>query len=735
MKRHQFRVLSARPVFWTAVLRVSLVWTALAWGAVAGAGMLAGGCAVSAPEGLPPIYKDPNRALFASGAQASAGAVKEAEVSTQWWLEGAPDPLDEARRLARDKDRDVKSPSELLGEGVPIAEADVVRLALAGNVDIRLSDKMRRAAVAEIVARRGQVYDPLLIGRLSESGSDSLPDPSFEEAALDDSLSSGGTGGTGIPSSSERLTQPTIRTENRLGRVGVQQRIFTGGTIELFYQESNTEIDGPGEDSDSEERRAEAGVTLTQPLLRGAGRLVTEQPILTARINREISEEAFRNTLIAQLGDSLRAYYDLIFALENAAVQRISLQQALDLLDINISRERVGDLAIVDVEQARANAAARKEQYLVAIQGIYDTQDRLRRLLNVSQSADIGWDLALLPTDVPAYGSIQASEAEALQAAWANRPDWRQALLSIDLADLNERVGRNALLPLLNLSATTANLGRARGGGEARDQVGQEDYDSYEVALDFSYPLLNRQARYEHLQRKLEKDQAVLRLENLALGILTEIRGRLRSLRTNRLRIDVTNEAVRAERVKYEAELKRYEVGLSTSFQLLEFLEDLSTAKVNNLRAIIDYQKSLVDLEQSRGTLLQRCGITVEAGAIGVGSPDFVQVPPVDAAPIEGLGPLDPLEPGEVYEIPPFAPSETTPLEPFGEILPEGGLDAYGEAFAGPPGAPGGSPDTAGIGATDLGTGAATIGPSSEEDTIGPTGGGSTVAGDGSTGG
>ena len=77
-------------------------------------------------------------------------------------------------------------------------------------------------------------------------------------------------------------------------------------------------------------------------------------------------------------------------------------------------------------------------------------------------------------------------------------------------------------------------------------------------------------------------------------------------------RVRETQTAVEYEEAKLDAEQKRFDVGMATSHDVLEFQRDLADSRANHLRAIIDYNKALIDLELAKGSLLQFHQIQIE---------------------------------------------------------------------------------------------------------------------------
>jgi len=574
------------------------------------------GCATTG--GAPTIYRDGSRNLVApivEGTVPSEVVTASGSAVTQWWLrDEIDDPTGDIGSLTRLDDKRTSPLLALVAGGVGLAEEDVVRLTLAHNLTVQVSDAERQAAIANVSARTGSVYDLLLTITANQTWSENM---SYTSSSSTSNLASSGSGiGSAPVETSGSLDDPLSVSERqvRTGRTELGQKLPTGGTAGVFYQEVRTDLDSNASSLTNPYTQSIAGLTLTQPLLRGFGPTVTNAPINIARIDRNISEHAFRGELSGQLSQALRSYYNLIFAYENAAVQRITLLQALDLEAINKIRQNVGDLAQVDVELATAQVARQEEQYLIAIQRCLDRQDELRRVMNLPGTGALGWELMLLPTTMPTYADmVDARDSELFQVALLNRPDYAQAALRVDRAGINLAVANNDLLPRLNVTGEYGVLGDNADSGRAREMASENDYQEHRLGVELTFPLQNREARYNRLARTLDRDAAETRLRDLALSIRQEIRLNLRALETARKRIDVTLAGIRAEQAKFDSERRRYEVGLSTSFQLLDALDDLSNAKVSHLQALVDYRLALIDLKQSQGILLGDLGVSIAA--------------------------------------------------------------------------------------------------------------------------
>ena len=149
------------------------------------------------------------------------------------------------------------------------------------------------------------------------------------------------------------------------------------------------------------------------------------------------------------------------------------------------------------------------------------------------------------------------------------------------------------------------------GFGDAFEQLTGIDFDTWSATLTFGYPLQNRAARARRTSAELAVEREEARLEDLKAGIVTEVRTAARAVETAAKQI----EAARASRVFQErnldAERKRYENGMSTSYRINEIQEDLALARSREVTAVTTYRRALADYYLATGRLLEEKGIDI----------------------------------------------------------------------------------------------------------------------------
>lgn len=475
-----------------------------------------------------------------------------------------------------------------------IALGDAAIRALKSNLDITISRQTKESRLSDIIVEQAK-FDPTL----SVNGQylrtvNPLNRPVF--------------GGT-----QSNLTEITIFDQrNSSVTVDAQTNLVTGGNLDLNYSPAYTNVN-PAVAQGFLFNPAWTGglaMTLTQPLLRNAGLDVNKTFIRIAQNNAAVEEHVFRDRVLTVLATVEQTYWELVFANENLKVAEAALKAAQNLLAENRAKAKAGVMSIVDVLQAEAAVASRVEQILIAEKAIRDQEDQLRRLLNPGEN-ELREDVRLTPQDPPAVALQPISLQEAIDIAIERRPEIVQAKKNVDSSELNTNFAKNQLLPTLSFQGT---LGLAGLGGNLGNSVNSNfsgDFYNYGAGLVLSYPLGNRSAWSTYNKRQMEGRNAQVSLVSVRQQIIVGVREAVRRVQTDFKRIETTRSARIMAEKQLQAEQERLKVGLSTTRFVLEFQRDLATAQGNELRAIVDYNKSLSNLERHKATTLDRYSLEI----------------------------------------------------------------------------------------------------------------------------
>ena len=393
---------------------------------------------------------------------------------------------------------------------------------------------------------------------------------------------------------------------------GLKQKFLTGGNYDLSFKNNRLETNRlPASQSPNPAYTSSLTFTLTQPLLRDFGIRVNRADILIARNNKNISLEELREEVINTITGTEKAYWELVFVLENLKVKELFLKRAKDLLETNKTRMKAGTASQLEVLAAEAEVASRKQEVIIAQKILSDAQDNLKVITNLIRNPKL-WNFDIIPLDKPPLKAKEIDLVESVRTAFQKRPDYQKTKISLKNRNIKIKVAKNEILPTLDLKGSLGLNGLDRHYNDAFDEMSKGEYESWSAGLSFEYPLGNRGARSKYKKRLLEKEKALIDFKNLEQRIIVQIREAVRGTNTDYKRVAAAETVRRLRERRLSAEEERFKEGLTTTHDILEYQEDLAEAQSGYLRSIIDYNKSFIDLEKAKGTALERENISLE---------------------------------------------------------------------------------------------------------------------------
>ena len=430
------------------------------------------------------------------------------------------------------------------------------------------------------------------------------------------------------PSSTQLDGGEAVVSDTATVNGGLDQAVQRGGGNYTVNWNNNRSASTNAFSSFNPSYRATVQASYTQPLLRGFKIDTTRQQIQVTRINRAIADIDLRQTITNTVSSVRNAYWDLLYATGTLAVQQQALDLAEELIRDNEARVEIGTLAPIDVVQARSEAAARRQSLAQAEQVLATAELALKQLI-VSGTNDDYWTSTLNPVDQPTLDVPPIDLAAAIRTALADRTDLARSRRQLDINDVNLSAMRNNTLPSVDLTGTyqlqgqggTRFLRSGLGGnvtteipggvGDAFDQLFDADFPVWTVQVNLSYPLGQSAADAALARAQLQKRQVTAQLQQLQLQVATEVTNAVVQIEAIERRIDAAIASRELAQEQLDAEQSRFEAGLTTNFFVVQAQRDLSAAQDTELRAILDQQKALVELDRVQRTSLSNAGISI----------------------------------------------------------------------------------------------------------------------------
>ncbi len=381
--------------------------------------------------------------------------------------------------------------------------------------------------------------------------------------------------------------------------IGIKRRLRTGTYYQIAFTDELTRYTTP-----LSVNRATMLFTVAQPLLRNAGRSINNAQYEIAVNNREISMLTLENRINELIYQVSAAYWGLVLAKDGLEVALRAKNLAEELYRTTDNLVKSGAEKELARLQALNGVASREEDVLLARLGVKNAEDNLIMLLNLRRDGSIP-DMTVVLSDRPDTMETPCNFEECISYALNRRADLRSARLGLAIRKIAMDVAKNQTRPRFDLTAAVALTGISSEYAENIEGMFRSDYYTWQVGFTLEHPLGNRAALAS--LRKAEEEFKASKINVLAAeqGVLYDVRTAIRNVRTNYRRIASAMTArMLAERTLNE-ETERYRVGRSTSIEVLRFQTDLIAAQNRELRAIIDYNLSIANLNRARFTNLQ----------------------------------------------------------------------------------------------------------------------------------
>jgi outer membrane protein len=372
----------------------------------------------------------------------------------------------------------------------------------------------------------------------------------------------------------------------------------------------------------------------TQPLLRNFSTDVNRQTLQITKLNRDISDVQLKSTITNTVSNVRNAYWDYVFAVQSVDVAKESLDLANKQVEDNQTRVQVGTMAPIDVVQAQAQAASALQNLVVAQATMRTSELALKRLI-VNGTQDPNWNASIDPVDRSAEFRPEEIDLDAaIRRALSQRTDLLTAQKDVQINDVTLKYLNDQTKPQADVVAnygltgiggtqlirqgsgvgtsTNAITNTIPGGyGDSLSSLFGASYPRWTVQLNFSYPLGLSAQSANVARARVQLNQVQAQLKQIELQVATDLTNQAITIRSNAERVQAAQAARELAQKQLDAENSKFAVGMSTNYFVITAQNQLSTAQNNELQAILNYRKSLVDFDRLQQTTLQSQNITL----------------------------------------------------------------------------------------------------------------------------
>ena len=401
-------------------------------------------------------------------------------------------------------------------------------------------------------------------------------------------------------------------------------------------------------------------VGFQQQLLNGFGPIVNTRNIRIAKNNRRIADWAFTQQAITTVTNTITAYWELVYARENVKVQQQAVTVAEKLYNDNKKQLEIGTMAPLDVTRAESELATDHQNLIVAQTIQLQNQQILKNAITKNPLAPNFLNVEIIPTDLPSRPEAVETPSfeEAVKEAFAKRPELQEAALNLINGGIDIKATRNALLPTATLSAQYGTVGLAgnqrtfttrtiagapvvdangipvagdflpatqftptgtaqAGFGDAMSAAFRNNFPDYQVSINIQIPIRNRSAQADNQRAILTQRQIEAQLQQLKNAALLDVRNSYIALTQARAQVEAASKARELQQQTFDAEQKKYKLGASTVYLVIQTQRDLINAQGTELRALANLVEDKAIYERSLGRTLEVNQVTIADAKTG----------------------------------------------------------------------------------------------------------------------
>lgn len=353
----------------------------------------------------------------------------------------------------------------------------------------------------------------------------------------------------------------------------------------------------------------------TQPLLNGLKTDAQRTALQTQQIQGQITDLQV-SSLVSNITDQVRIqYWNLRASIEQIEIQRRALLQAQQLLADNQLRVQLGSMAQIQVIQAQSQEASAQQALLNAQVQWRNAELALKSLL-ISGADDPLLSQTINPSQLPTLQTQAVDIAAALQVALRERADLRQQRHQLDIAQLDLEVTDNGRLPNLDLVAAYSLQGvggnvfeRSELGGDpvlaqeggyldGLSSIAAFDTPTWSLSMNFSYPIGMRAGKANAERAKLQLEQTELAIRSQELSVITEVTSAGLAVTDTNLQLQAAQRSRELAEESAAAEVTRFNAGTATNFEVGVANDNLTSARLSELRALINHINAIDEFER-----------------------------------------------------------------------------------------------------------------------------------------
>lgn len=395
------------------------------------------------------------------------------------------------------------------------------------------------------------------------------------------------------------------------GEAGIRGRLPSGGEISLSYKTTSKSNNLISQSSAfSTEYTDILNLTFKQPLLRNAGRAVTETDRRVAELEHKVALQQWVQQLMKSSIDGVTLYWQLHKAQDTVRLRQEALTASETLMADTGNRIAAGKVPASALSELRSASLNREAELVRSQQALHEAQGKLSTSLNRA------WGSAASMQTLPSallFETVTPLTTESLEQMLAQWPPHQIALMRQQQAQSRLDFARNQIKPSLDFILGYGGTGFSNKPDEARKLASDPSrYPDWYVGINFEVPLNgNQKAQQQFLAQSARVAQSELELQAIRSSFANDAAFRHGDIQSTLAVLNLSKAEVTLRQSLLDTERHRVQIGVGTLGNLLQKQADLIESRQRLLENQTRHALAVATWQYTQGSLLTDNGIHI----------------------------------------------------------------------------------------------------------------------------
>lgn len=451
------------------------------------------------------------------------------------------------------------------------------------------------------------------------------------------------TGHNSRPQSNTVTTGTTaLQFDNKGFSAGYTQNFLTGTALNYAWSNTKIQTNNPRVDLNPY-WQPNMNLSISQKLLQGFGLAVNNRNIRVAKNNVKVGDLTFKLQVMTTVSGIVNLYWDLVSFNEDLKVKQKALEVAQKFYEDNKKQVEIGTLAPIEIVRAEARVAQAQQELTNSETSLLQQESIVKNALSRSGIASpVVAEARVIPTDTLSMpqSDVLESLAELTDKAIKNRPDIQQTTIDLENTKIGLAGSKSQLLPSLDVQAAFQHNSLAGnlnplynlpggpnadpffigGYGSALGQIFRRNFPDYSIGFSLNIPIRNRQAQADYVRDRLTLRQKELNAQKQINDLRVTVQNALTAVLQARARYQAAVKERQLQEQTLDAENKKYALGASTAFQVVQTQRDFAQSQASEVAALAAYSRARVQLDLTTAQILDKYRVEVAEALAGKSS-------------------------------------------------------------------------------------------------------------------